>query len=83
MCHATLVDTIWTVSLFPLYFNSINYFILVLTLIRFIYTLRFIVGWYRGEKKAMKFAVPRIWREPSDHHTDCYLCIVNPLRGKN
>ncbi|XP_067628175.1 uncharacterized protein [Eurosta solidaginis] len=21
-------------------------------------------GWYRGEKRSMKFATPRIWREP-------------------
>ncbi|KAL4706484.1 hypothetical protein ACJJTC_015682 [Scirpophaga incertulas] len=40
-------------------------------------------GWYRGEKRQMKFAVPRIWREPSDHLTDCYFCIVKPLKGKN
>lgn len=25
----------------------------------------FISGWYRGEKRSMKFAVPRIWREPN------------------
>ncbi|XP_074027684.1 uncharacterized protein [Leptinotarsa decemlineata] len=40
-------------------------------------------GWYRGEKRTMKLAVQRIWREPSYHYTDCYFCIVNPLKGKN
>ncbi|KPJ16495.1 hypothetical protein RR48_01062 [Papilio machaon] len=39
-------------------------------------------GWYRGEKTAINFAVPRTWKEPSDH-TDCCFCIVNPLRGKH
>ncbi|GBP70103.1 Tigger transposable element-derived protein 4 [Eumeta japonica] len=43
-------------------------------------------AWYRGEKKSMKFAVPRIWREPTDHIHDCYFCVVNPSKrraGKN
>ncbi|GBP54408.1 hypothetical protein EVAR_29484_1 [Eumeta japonica] len=31
------------------------------------------------EKKSMKFAVPRIWREPTDHIHDCYFCVVNPI----
>ncbi|KAL7868474.1 hypothetical protein SRHO_G00098580 [Serrasalmus rhombeus] len=43
-------------------------------------------GWYRGEKRAMHFAVPRIWREPTDHSTNCYFCMVDPSKrrtGKN
>lgn len=43
-------------------------------------------AWYRGEKKKMKFAVPRLWREPTDHISDCYFCVVNPRKrrtGKN
>ncbi|KAL7868607.1 hypothetical protein SRHO_G00100550 [Serrasalmus rhombeus] len=43
-------------------------------------------GWYRGEKRAMHFAVPRIWREPTDHSTNCYFCMVDlskRLTGKN
>ncbi|XP_037400093.1 uncharacterized protein LOC119264997 isoform X2 [Pygocentrus nattereri] len=42
--------------------------------------------WYRGEKRAMHFAVPRIWREPTDQSTNCYFCIVDPSKrhtGKN
>ncbi|KAL6478203.1 hypothetical protein MHYP_G00140380 [Metynnis hypsauchen] len=43
-------------------------------------------GWYRGEKRAMHFAVPRIWCEPTDHSTNCYFCMVDPSKrrhGKN
>ncbi|KAM5148072.1 uncharacterized protein ACMZJ9_011728 [Mantella aurantiaca] len=42
--------------------------------------------WYRGEKRAMKFAIPRIWREPTDHSNNCYFCMVEPTKrrtGKN
>ena len=34
----------------------------------------------------MKFAVHRIWREPTNHLCDCHLCSVDPskcLAGKN
>ncbi|XP_028028166.1 uncharacterized protein LOC114241515 [Bombyx mandarina] len=50
------------------------------------YCKRCLEGWYRGEKRSMKFAIPRIWREPKDHITDCYFCMVNPSkrrRGNN
>ncbi|XP_077148844.1 uncharacterized protein LOC143809685 [Ranitomeya variabilis] len=43
-------------------------------------------GWYRGEKRAMKFAIPRIWRQPIDHSSNCYFCMVDPAKcrtGKN
>lgn len=43
-------------------------------------------GWYRGEKRAMKFAIPRIWREPTDHSSNCYFCMADPSKrrtGKN
>ena len=49
-------------------------------------TFDLISGWYRGEKRAMRFAVPRIWREPTNHTDDCYFCMVDPSRrrtGKN
>nr|XP_022910769.1 uncharacterized protein LOC111421790 isoform X3 [Onthophagus taurus] len=50
------------------------------------YCKRCLEGWYRGAKRSMKFAIPRIWREPKDHVNDYYFCIVNPSkrrRGKN
>ncbi|XP_076306197.1 uncharacterized protein LOC143222906 isoform X2 [Tachypleus tridentatus] len=43
-------------------------------------------GWYRGKKRSMKFAIPRIWREPTDHSSNCYFCMVDPPKrraGKN
>ena len=33
-------------------------------------------GWMRGSHKCMPFAIPRIWREPTNHHDDCYFCMV-------
>ena len=44
---------------------------------------RTLEGWYRGEKRSMKFAVPRIWREPTDHVLNCYFCIVDPSSRKS
>lgn len=47
---------------------------------------RTLEGWFRGEKRSMKFAIPRIWREPTDHSTNCYFCMVDPSKrrsGKN
>ncbi|KMQ86291.1 hypothetical protein RF55_14749 [Lasius niger] len=34
-------------------------------------------GWYDGIKKSMPFGVPMIWREPSNHATDCYFCLTD------
>ena len=37
-------------------------------------------------KRTIKFAVPRIWREPTNHSSDCYFCSVDPVKrraGKN
>ena len=34
-------------------------------------------GWANGRRKGMAFGIPLIWREPKDHVTDCYLCLVN------
>ncbi|XP_076348126.1 uncharacterized protein LOC143245629 [Tachypleus tridentatus] len=43
-------------------------------------------GWYREVKRVMKFAIPRIWRELTDHSSSCYFCMVDPFKhraGKN
>ncbi|XP_076365832.1 uncharacterized protein LOC143254555 [Tachypleus tridentatus] len=39
-------------------------------------------GWYRGEKRAMKFTIPRFWREPTDHLSNCYFCMVDPSKRR-
>lgn len=39
-------------------------------------------GWYRGTTRKMSFAVPRIWREPQNHHDDCYFCMVDITKIK-
>ena len=42
------------------------------------YNICHVTGWYKGEKRAMKFAIPRIWRQPTDHSSNCYFCMVDP-----
>ncbi len=32
--------------------------------------------WTKGTRDKLKFGIPMIWREPKDHVTDCYFCIV-------
>ena len=38
--------------------------------------------WGSGSNAGMPFAVPMVWREQHDHHTDCYFCITN-IQGFN
>src|SRR6218665_2547837 len=48
--------------------------------------MSYVTGWYRREKRAMKFAIPRIWPQPTDHSSNCYFCMVDPTKrrtGKN
>ena len=45
-----------------------------------------LINYNKGEKRAMKFAVPRIWQEPTNYSSDCYFCLVDPSKcraGKN
>ena len=32
------------------------------------YCRRTLKGWLKREKRALRFAIPRIWLEPSNHH---------------
>lgn len=38
--------------------------------------------WNKGNRKSMPFGIPVVWREPTNHHDDCYFCMVKPL-GRN
>ena len=37
----------------------------------------------RGSRKCMSFAISRIWREPINHHDDCYFCIADISKYKD
>lgn len=37
-------------------------------------------GWLNKTVRSMPFAVPMTWREPSNHLSDCYFCMVSPLK---
>ena len=32
--------------------------------------------WKRGQLASMRFGVPMVWREPSNHTNDCYFCVT-------
>src|SRR6218665_3488659 len=42
----------------------------------------YVTGWYRGENRAMKFAIPRIWPQPTDHSSNCYFFMVDPTKRR-
>ena len=37
----------------------------------------------RGSRKCMPFGILRIWREPTNHHDECYFCMVDISKYKN
>ena len=37
-------------------------------------TLRF---WTQGRARSMRCGVFTVWREPKNHHEDCYFCVVD------
>ena len=39
-------------------------------------------GWMRGSRNCMPFAISRIWREPTNHHDNCYICVVDISKYK-
>ena len=38
--------------------------------------------WTVGKRCSLQFGVPMVWREPKNHHDDCYFCMVN-IKGIN
>jgi hypothetical protein len=38
--------------------------------------------WLNNKRRSVTFALRMIWWEPTDHLTDCYLCIVPQLRHR-
>ena len=39
--------------------------------------------WTKGKRKSLSFGIPMIWRAPSNHHDDCYFCVVPNVFGFN
>ncbi|XP_066198436.1 uncharacterized protein [Saccopteryx leptura] len=33
--------------------------------------------WTKGKRKGMPFGIPMVWREPKDHNSDCYFCLIH------
>jgi len=36
----------------------------------------FLAAWAKGSR-CMPFAIPTVWREPTDHASDCYFCLTS------
>ena len=36
--------------------------------------------WLSRKRRSMPFAIPMVWREQTNHISDCYFCMVPPLR---
>ena len=35
----------------------------------------------KGKKRSMTFAVPTVWREPTNQLEDCYFCLTPPVKA--
>eukprot|EP00795_Rhopilema_esculentum_P009944 gene9944-18557_t len=33
--------------------------------------------WTKGTRSSLSFGIPMVWREPSNHATDCYFCAID------
>ena len=38
--------------------------------------------WAKGNRKSLPFGIPMVWREPQNHHDDCYFCLCD-IKGHN
>ncbi|GBM86163.1 hypothetical protein AVEN_48177-1 [Araneus ventricosus] len=41
---------------------------------------RYLRNWLQGKRSRLKFAVPMVWREPTNHVTDCYFYLTDVKR---
>ena len=37
-------------------------------------------SWTQGKVSSMWFVIPMVWCEPTNHHNDCYFCMVDMSR---
>jgi len=38
-------------------------------------------AWINGKGRCMLFGVPMVWRVPTNHSTDCYFCMMPPIKN--
>ena len=38
--------------------------------------IEYLRQWTKGKKSSLKFGIPMVWREPTNHATDCYFCAI-------
>ena len=38
-----------------------------------------LLQWIAGKNRKMPFAIPMVWRVPSNHDTDCYFCMTSTV----
>lgn len=35
-----------------------------------------LLNWSAGKRKYLQFGIPMLWREPTNHATECYFCLT-------